>query len=275
MHDQMHRTIVINGGSPSTLGNYLRSIARLSLYFNKLPLELEDNEINDYLLMLHQTQAPSYSYFKIAVYALRYLFRLYDRDDRAIRLPSIQRIKSLPVVLSKQECKALFKTPRLLKHRILLALIYSAGLRISEVHRLEQRDVDLDRMLIHIRKSKYKKDRCLPLSVYLKQGLQKYYAACCPDRWVFNGRPHEPLSQKGIQFVLRESVKKTAIQKPVTVHTLRHSYATHLLEDGLDIVTIKELLGHEHIATTMVYLQITPVQLHKAHSPLDSLYGFC
>jgi len=133
---------------------------------------LADAQINEYLLLLRDTQSPSYPYFKHTVYGLRLAFRLIGREDKAIRLPSIQRIKSLPTVLSRREVRRLIATPKWKKHRILLALIYSAGLRISEASRLEQWDIDLDRMIIHIRQSKYKKDRYVPLSGYTKKGLQ-------------------------------------------------------------------------------------------------------
>ena len=178
-------------------------------------------------------------------------------------------------MLSKRECRLLFKTPKLLKHRILLTLIYSAGLRIAEVCNLHQRDIDFDRKQIHIRQSKYKKDRYVPLSDLMAKGLQKYYQACLPKEWVFNGKATaSPFSKRGVQWVMRQTVKQTNIKKKVCVHTLRHSYATHLLEDGLDLYTIQQLLGHEHISTTLVYLHVAHTIKQRAHSPLDTLYNY-
>jgi len=224
--------------------------------------------------MLRDTQTPSYSYFKHTVYGLRLAFRLTGREDRAIRLPSIKKIKKLPVVLSRAECKELFATPKLLKHRVLFSLIYSAGLRISEASNLKQADIDFDRMMIHIRQSKYNKDRMVPLSKNMKIGLQKYYKSCKPRTYVFNGSDgHRNLSVRGIQHMFRETVRKTSIQKKITTHSLRHSYATHLCEEGLDLLTIRDLLGHEDIVTTMVYLHVAGRCSNKAYSPFDTLYA--
>lgn len=273
MYQQMLTKIRLNGQSESTLSNYGRSIAKMSLYFGCTPLELPDEKINDYLLLLRDTQQPSLSYFKHTVYGLRYAFRLVGREDRAIKLPSIKRMKDLPVVLSREECRRLFRAPRLLKHRILLCLVYSAGLRISEVVRLGQTDIDFDRKQIHIRRSKYNKDRYVPLSTYIASGLKKYYDACQPRKWVFNGKQSgEPMSTRGVQWVMRTSLKAANISKSASLHTLRHSYATHLLEDGLDLYSIQKLLGHEHVSTTLIYLHVAQSLSQRAHSPLDTLY---
>jgi len=273
MYQQMLRKIRLNGQSESTLANYGRSLAHLSLYFECTPLALSDEQINDYLLLLRDRQNPSLSYFKHTVYGLRYSFRLVGREDRAIRLPSIKRLNSLPVVLSREECRRLFRSSKLLKHRILLTLAYSAGLRISEVVNLRQADIDFDRMQIHIRQSKYNKDRYVPLSRYMAQGLKKYYDGCSPKEWVFNGHgPGSPFSQRGAQWVMKSCVKSAGITKKVSMHTLRHSYATHLLEDGLDLYSIQKLLGHAHVSTTLVYLHVAKTLPQRAHSPLDTLY---
>lgn len=271
----MQQQVILRGQAQSTFVNYIRSIAKMALYFKAVPTDIPDEKINDYLVLLCNTEAPSSSYFKHTVYGLRYAFRLIGREDRAIRLPAIKRIEQLPVVLSRAECRLLFKTPRLLKHRILLCLIYSAGLRISEAAKLQIRDLDFDRRTIHIRQSKYNKDRYVPLSAFLIRGLQQYLEAVKPINWLFNGRANgAPISHKAIQWTLREAVKKAGIQKTVTTHTLRHSYATHLLEDGIDIHTLMQLLGHEHVQTTMVYLHVARIERREAHSPLDTLYDF-
>jgi site-specific recombinase XerD len=152
-------------------------------------------------------------------------------------------------------------------------LIYSAGLRSSEVINLKIADIDFERRSIHIRRSKYNKDRMVPLSEYMVVGLKKYLTLERPLTWLFNGKTlGAPYSAKAISWVMREAVKAAGIAKDVTVHTLRHSYATHLIEDGLNIVTVKDLLGHSKIETTMIYLHIAQCPLVKAHSPLDTLY---
>jgi len=177
------------------------------------------------------------------------------------------------VVLNEEELKQLIGCPKWKKHRILIALLYSAGLRIGEASRLEQRDIDMQRMTIHIRKSKYNKDRIVPLSHYLKKGLLDYYAQVCPIKYVFNGQASaSALSVRAIQYIVRQTVKETGIQKPITTHTFRHTYATHLLEQGLDIITVRDLLGHEDITTTMKYLHVAQLDRSQKHSPLDRLY---
>lgn len=154
-----------------------------------------------------------------------------------------------------------------------MPLIYSAGLRVGEVCRLKISDIDSDRMLIRIIKSKEKADRYVPLSGYILKGLRRYVKSAKPKVYLFNGKVKgEPLGKSAVQQSFRLAVKKAGVIKDVCVHSLRHSYATHLLEQGVDIVTIKELLGHATIETTMMYLHVAKVNRINAHSPLDTLY---
>jgi site-specific recombinase XerD len=274
LYQELDDKVRLSGQSSSTLNNYARKLAQLSLHFGKLPQHIGEKEMNKYLASLaRQSKTPSLSDFKFAVYGLRYCYRLLGMNDKIVQLPAIKRDTKLPVVLNYQECKALFNAPELLKHRILLALIYSAGLRAREASRLRIADIDSGRMMIHIRQSKYNKDRYVPLSKLILEGLRKYYYACQPVDYLFNGNsPGTPLSVRGMQWALREAVKKCRLQKGITLHTLRHSYATHLLEFGMDIVTIKELLGHERIETTLVYLHVAKPDRTNLFSPFDRLY---
>lgn len=271
----MQQQVAIQGKSKSTLYNYSRRIAIISLHFGKLPQNITDDELNEYLTSLAlDPKSPSRSSFKHMVYGLRYYFRHVGLNKRAISLPSLKKENKLPVILNRNELKQLFKAPTLLKHRIVLTLIYSAGLRGQEVINLKISDIDFERKTIHIRQSKYKKDRIVPLSDYMSKGLQTYLSVENPHIWLFNGKePDGRYSVKGLSWVMRETLKKTKITKDVNLHSLRHSYATHLLEDGLNIVTVKELLGHAEITTTMIYLHVAQCQIIKAHSPLDTLYA--
>lgn len=270
----IHQNTVLRGQSKSTFHNYLRRIALISLHFDRLPENISDDEINEYLTSLAlDPKSPSRSSFKHMVYGLRYYFRHIGQNKRAIALPSLKNENKLPVILNRSELKELFKTPKLLKHRIILTLAYSAGLRSQELIKLEISDIDFERKTIHIRQSKYKKDRIVPLSVYIAKGLKKYLCVEHPHSWLFNGKePDGRYNPKGLSWVMREALKKTNIQKKVNLHSLRHSYATHLLEDGVSIVTIKELLGHANIATTMIYLHVAQLPHTPPHSPLDTLY---
>jgi len=177
-------------------------------------------------------------------------------------------------VMNHKECKALFKAPELLKHRVLLSFLYSGGFRAQEVSRMKIADIDSGRRMIHVKRSKYNKDRYVPLSPLILVGLRKYYKECKPKEYLFNGqKPGSQLSVAGMNWALGQAKKKCKLQKSITLHTFRHSYATHLLEFGVDIVTIKELLGHAHIETTMVYLHVAKPNRSNIFSPFDRLYA--
>lgn len=272
---KFEQQMVIGGYSSSTLFNYSRAVAKVSLHFKKSLLDLDPDEVNAFLFEVAKEKTASSTYFKHTVYGLRFFFRLYDLEDRVLRLPTISNDRKVPVVLSYEELKRLFFAPSRLKQRVLLSLIYSAGLRVSEVCSLKLNDIDSDRMQIRVVKSKGKMDRYVPLSGYALEGLRKYIQSSFPKVYLFNGRiKGEPLGTSAVQQSFRLAIKKAKIDKDVSVHSLRHSYATHLLEQGVDIVTIKELLGHSSIETTMMYLHVAKVNRVNAHSPLDRLYDF-
>jgi integrase/recombinase XerD len=245
------------------------------LHFNDLPHNVDEESINEYLAVLaRDPKSPSRSSFKHMVYGLRYYYRLLGMNKKAIALPSLQRDTKLPIILNRSELKELFAAPTLLKQTIVLSLIYSAGMRAREVTNLKISDVDFERETIHIRQSKYKKDRIMPLSPTMAIGLRKYLKAENPHVWLFNGKdPSGKYSVNGISWIMRETLKKTTITKEVTLHSLRHSYATHLLEDGLNIVTVQKLMGHADISNTMLYLHVAQCEMIRPHSPLDTLYG--
>lgn len=260
--------------SNGLLTNYGRSLAYVALHFNRLPHHVSIDELNAYFYRSTEVEGKSLSYFKHAVFALRFWFRMYSMEDAAIKLPSIKRNNTLPVVMSKAECKELFKAPRWLKHRFLLAFAYGCGLRMNELRLLKISDVDVERKCVHIRLGKGKKDRYVLLPNLLAQKFYQYQSEVKPRVYVFEGQiPGEPMGERSVQYVINEALKKTTIQKAVSMHTLRHSYATHLLEDGVDIHSIQRLLGHSDLRTTMVYLHVAQIKAKPAHSPLDSLYG--
>ncbi len=273
---KLEQQVTLRGQSKSTLNNYIRRIALFVIHFGKLPEQIDPEEINEYLVALaRDPKSPSRSSFKHMVYGLRYYYRLMGLNKNAIALPSLKKETKLPVILNYQELRELFAAPALLKQRIVLTLIYSAGLRGQEVINLKISDIDFDRKVIHIRQSKYKKDRIVPLAESMALGLKKYLGAENPHKWLFNGKePDGRYSVRGLAWVMRENLKKTSIKKDVNLHSLRHSYATHLLEQGLNIVTVKELLGHADITTTMLYLHVAQCPLLKSHSPLDRLYNY-
>jgi integrase/recombinase XerD len=255
-------------------------ISQIALHFNCVPTELADDQIEDYLHGLLRDSTPSESYFKHTVYGLRFLFRLEGLNEKRIALPSIQKEKKLPVVLSRQEVKAIIKAATLLKHRLLVSLLYGCGLRCGEVRSIMLKDIDLDRSMLLVRQGKGSKDRYVPLGKLLVRGITSFIEAENPQTYLFTGSlsasdpaTDRSYSQRGVQWAVKTLSKKAGIRKEVNVHTLRHSYATHLLEDGMDIVSVKELLGHSHIETTMVYLHVAHSGRQKPFSPLDALYN--
>jgi integrase/recombinase XerD len=265
--------VTLNQSSKSLIVNYSRSLAYIAIHFNRPPHLVSVEEINAYLYRMMVHEQCSVTYFKHAVFALRYWFRLFDMEDKAIQMPPIKKDKKLPVVLSKQECKELFKAPRTLKHRFLLAFAYAAGLRMNELRLTKITDVDVQRSQVHIRMGKGRKDRYVGLSNIIAQKLPLYVNEVKPVTYLFEGlTPGQPMGERSIQYIIGEALQKTNIQKAVSMHTLRHSFATHLLEDGIDIHTIQHLLGHADLQTTLIYLHVAQVKLKPAHSPFDTLY---
>lgn len=275
---------MVAGKSESTLRSYCSHLAKLALHFNQVPTDIDPDQINDYLYLVKvEHNTPSDSYFKFTVYGLRFAYRMLGMKDKRVELPEIKHEKKLPVIVSREEMRRLLKAPKLLKHRVLLGLLYGCGLRCFEVRSLKIADLDFDRKLAHVRNGKGKKDRYVPLSDLLIRGLKSYMEAEQPRTWLFNGKDQEisgraggdfdsRYSQRGVQWAVQQAVKEAGILKEVSVHTLRHTYATHLLEEGLDIMTIKDLLGHECIDTTMIYLHVAQSGRVKPFSPLDRLY---
>lgn len=251
----------------------------MAMHFNCCPSELDSEQVLDYLHFCQQQhKTPSASFFKHTVYGLRAVYRLKGLNDKRISLPSIERSKKLPIVLSQQEVKRLISSPKLLKHRLVISLLYDCGLRNFELRNVELGDLDFERKMLHVRQGKGRKDRYVPLGNLLIKGLKKYLTSEHPCKWLFNGNNSTgekvPLSSQGVYWIVKEARKKSGIQKPLTAHTLRHSYATHLLEMGLDIVSLKEVLGHASIETTMLYLHISQLGRAQTFSPLDKVYNY-
>lgn len=266
--------VTLDQNSKSLIQNYSRSLSAVALHFNRPPQEISPDEINSYLYRMTVHEGQSASYFKHAVYALRHWFRLFGMDEKAIQMPSIRKEEKLPVVLSKQECIELFKAPRSFKHRFMLAFAYAAGLRLNELRALKISDVDLDRKQIHVRKGKGKKDRYVVLSTFLASKMPQYISEIKPLNYLFEGLcKGEMMGEKSLQNIVNEALMRTTIKKNATLHTLRHSFATHLMEDGVDIHSIQRLLGHADVRSTMIYLHVAQAKPRHVNSPLDTLYG--
>lgn len=283
--ERFKKKLSILGRAPSTFKNYSRHLAGIALHYNSLPTELDEEQITDYLHYLQEGHnTPSDSYFKHTVYGLRTLCKVEGIPYSDIGLPSIKKEKKLPVVLSKEEVWKLLNAPDLLKHKILIGLLYGCGLRCMEVRSVRIKDLDFERKKLLVYQGKGKKDRYVPLSDHLVRGIMQYIDSEHPKDWLFNGQPNDRAggdfdsrySQKGVQWAVKQAAKKANIIKDINVHTLRHTFATHCLEDGIDIMTLKKYLGHQSIETTMIYLHVAQIDERKNYSPLDSLFDlFC
>lgn len=259
--------------SPKTVGMYVGNVARFARYFGKSPDKLGAEEVRKYLLHLIQEKKRSWGTYKVALAALRYFYRWVVKGPEIvedIRCPRPER--RLPAVLSFEEVRRFFAAISSFKQRMILMTAYSGGLRISEVVNLQVSDIDSQRMVIRIRKAKRNKDRYTMLSPMLLQMLRHWWVAARPVSYLYAGRsPDHPARVTTIQVACKEAQEKAGLDKTVRPHTLRHSFATHLLEAGTDLRVIQELLGHSSPRTTALYTHVSTKLIAQTKSPLDLL----
>lgn len=245
--------------SPSTIKNYLAQVSYFARYLGKSPDLGTLEDVAAYLLHLNLERQLSQSQLNSAYSGIKLLFvQVLGREWDSRLLPRSRREKRLPAVLSVVEALALVNTPRNLKHRTILRLLYACGLRVSEALALQVSDVDSQRMVLVVRQGKGFKDRQVPLSESILESLRQYYRAFRPRKYLFeSGQTGGPLSQRSVQAVFQRAKIQTGVSRKVSVHTLRHCYATHLLEAGVDVMALKKFLGHTHLATTARYLHLS------------------
>lgn len=287
LYQKFLRKTTILGRAPSTCTNYARSLAQIALHYNQSPASLTLDQIEEYLYHIKdKSETGSDNPFKFTICALRFVLNMEGLDELKSKLPAIRKKRKLPVVLSKQEMTAMMNIPCMLKHRVLIALLYGCGLRCGEVRNVKVADVDINRAVLHVRQAKGRKDRYMPLGKLLPVILEKYIGIQKPTEWLFPGMRWNATSgerfysdfapqfgQRSIQWAVQRAAQLAGITKRVNVHSLRHTYATHLLEDGVNILTIKELLGHASIKNTMIYLHVAQVNNMNKCSPIDTLEG--
>jgi len=207
-----------------------------------------------------------------ACFAIKFFLKINKKDDKNIEklikdIPNLKREKRLPVILSKKEIWDMIFSTKNLNHRLIIKLGYSTGLRLSEIINLKWPDIDFQRNVIHIKKAKGKKDRIVMLSPKIKKDLRNLTTD--KEGFIFKTMRGRKYSGRTIQLIIKNSAKKADIKKKVTPHTLRHSFATHLLEQGIDIRYIRDLLGHSRIETTMIYTSVSKRNIDKIKSPID------
>jgi integrase/recombinase XerD len=260
--------------SQNTIDTYSDALqVFLGFVSDKTIENIDNNDVirfnNDYIL----AKGLSASYQNQVINAIKLFFdKIRNKKLIIEKLHRPRGEKKLPNVLSKKEVKSILEAPFNIKHRSMLSLIYACGLRRTELLNIRPKDISRHRMTLHIRQSKGKKDRIVPLSPKLLEMLSDYWKAYKPQKWLFEGQhAGEQYSEKSLESVLKQSVKKTGIKKPITLHWLRHSYATHLLENGTDLRYIQELLGHNSSKTTEIYTHVSTKNIQNIKSPFDNL----
>ena len=248
----------IRNFSPHTIDGYIRAVAQFSRHFGESPDLLGPEHLREYQLYLIKEKKASWSTFNVAISGLKFFYNVTigsEWSDRSIRFP--KKEKKLPVILSVGEIGAFFAVIENQKHWMIFTLMYATGLRISETLNLLPDDIDSKRMVIRVRQGKGKKDRYVPLSPTLLGSLRNYWRTDRPKKWLFPGKiPGQPLNRSSVERLAPLFCKKAGITKPVTPHTMRHCFATHLLEAGTDLRTIQLLMGHRALNSTAVYLHV-------------------
>lgn len=260
--------------SENTIKTYTEALKSFLIFYNEKPVaEITNDDVirynNEYIL----NNNLSASYQNQIVNAIKLFFKtVLDTKIEFDKIHRPKRAKVLPNVLSKEEVKLILNAHSNIKHKMMLSLIYSCGLRCGELLALKPVHIDSKRNIVLLKNSKGKKDRVTPLSPKILEMLRDYFKLFKPDIYLFEGqRIGEPYSEKSLQSVLKQALQKTGITKPVTLHWLRHSYATHLLESGTDLRYIQELLGHNSSKTTEIYTHVSTKSIQQIKSPFDDL----
>jgi len=271
--DKFKKKLLLDGFSNKTIKVYLLHIKRLIKDCNKGIIEIKIDDIQRYLIFLLKEKEVSRSYVNQAISAIKFLYmKILNKGNIVLTIPRPKKSKKYPEVLSKADVFKLVNKTSNLKHKAILSTIYSSGLRVSEVVKLRVVDIDFERMMIHVRLGKGRKDRYTILSRKAFDILQDYIHMYSPDNWLFPGQSEGThLSERSVQRIFKNMCKKAGIIKNVSVHVLRHSFATHLLENGVDLRYIQELLGHKSSKTTEIYTHVSRFDLKRITSPLDEI----
>jgi site-specific recombinase XerD len=270
---RMLTDLQLKGITPRTQKKYLREVSLMADYFDKPLEELGEKEVKDYLVHMLETRKLSRGTYRGYVAGIKFLYKTtLNREEvvEKIRYPKANR--TLPVVLDLAEIKTMLSVVENLKHRALLTVAYSAGLRVSEAATLKVTDIDSKRMMVRVRQGKGGKDRYTILSKTALECLRQYWRAYRPKDWLFEGQEEgSHICYTSIRNIFVEAKERAGITKPANPHTLRHSFATHLIEAGTSLHHVQLLLGHKSPTTTTVYLHVSKMNLAQVVSPLDSI----
>ena len=273
LREQMIQDMVLRGMAPSTQRAYLQAVTKFARHYNRSPDRISKEELKAYLLYLHLEEKRATSTCNVASVALRFLYhKTLGRPQTDFDIPMARQPSKLPHVLSREEVARLLTCTSFLKHRALFLTTYSAGLRVSEVVRLRPIDIDSSRMLIRVEQGKGAQDRQTLLSPQLLEALRDYWRRTQPGEYLFPGRDgRSPVRATGVKEAFAKAKLRARIDKPGGIHMLRHSFATHLLEAGVDLHTLQRLLGHHSIRSTTRYLHLVEPAYHAARACPDLL----
>lgn len=268
---KMQEMMDLRGFAPSTQRTYLMHARHLTNHFSLPFKNMTYDHVRDFLLHAINIKKLSCEYVNSAYSSFRFLYEaVFEREWNMKHIPRVKKKRKFPEVLSKEAVKKILASVSNLKHKAMLATAYSAGLRVGEVAKLKITDIDSKNMQLFIRQAKGNKDRYALLSSSNLELLRKYYKEYHPKEWLFPGQnSSQPISTRTIQAAFNDAKKIAGITKKVTPHTLRHSFATHLIEQGTSLITVKELLGHESIDTTVLYIHLAKRDVLGVHSPFD------
>ncbi|MCP4160878.1 MAG: tyrosine-type recombinase/integrase [Deltaproteobacteria bacterium] len=273
LRSRMIRDLEINGLSNATQKAYIRHIRDLAKYHRKSPDDLSLEDLYQFQYYIKKEKDYSSSYYNQAVAAMKFLYGFTLKKDWNINhIPYRKKSKKLPVVISKEEIFELLRVIDSKRDKTIVYLLYSAGLRVSELVNLKVSDLDSKRMVINIHQGKGRKDRNVMLAENLLEVLKQYWLESRPEAYLFPGKvPGNPLTREAINNLLKKYASMAGITKNVSPHTMRHCFATHMLEDGANIRVIQLLLGHKNVSTTIVYTHVARNYIEKTPSPLDTL----
>jgi site-specific recombinase XerD len=272
LRKQMIQQMQLKGYSPKTIQSYVGSIAQLALHYHTPAEQLSIDQIRDYILQNITDNKRSKSWMNLIISAIKLLFcDILKREWNNLDLPRPIKDKKIPVILSREEVQRIINSKTNLKHRAILMVTYSAGLRRSEGRNLKITDIDSSRMLIHLHSTKGNRERNSILSPVALDFLRVYYRRYKPKEWLFEGQSRDAISTSTIEAVFKQALLKSKVGKAVGIHSLRHSFATHLLEQGVALPIIQQMMGHKSLKTTSGYLHVQEYSVQGVKSPLDTL----
>jgi len=268
----MIQQMQLKGYSERTISTYILCISLLARYYNLSPDLITTDQIRDFIQHCLVERKLSKAWLNQTISALKILYvEVLKREWSRLDIPRPRREKRLPVVLSKDEVKLVLNALRNIKHRSFLMVTYSAGLRVSETRHIRISNIDSSRMLIRIEQSKGNKDRYSVLSPVTLEMLRAYWKIYKPKYWLFENKEGKPVPETTAQKIFRNALEKSGVKKKVGIHSLRHSFATHMLEQGVSLPIIQQLLGHKSLKTTSGYLHVQQYSIDAVRSPLDTL----